>query len=504
MASESGHLTKVGPSESLSSDGLPFQAFDDGAAVELVSGLRKVYLERRTRSIEWRKRQLEGIVKLVEENEDEIAEVLMKDLARPKIQSLSLDIVQSIGSAKRAIKNLESWMKPKKVATDLLNMPGKSLIYPEPLGVVLIIAPWNLPFELLLQPLIGAVAAGNAAVLKPSELSPHSSTLLARLVPKYLDTSAIKVVEGAVSETTALLNQRWDLIFFTGSTAVGRIVMAAASKHLTPVVLELGGKNPVYIDDSVDLKVAVKRIVFGMCLNAGQACLSPDYILIPASFKDIFIDEVRKHLKEAYGEDPKKSSDLSRIISERHVARIRGLLTHPDVADKIILGGDVDEANLFVAPTVLVDVPWNTPLMEEENFGPLLAVQSVRDLDEAIEIINGRPKALAVYVFSKKKEVVARIVDETSSGAVLANDTVVHYTNANLPYGGVGESGMGTCHGKYSFDAFSHQKTVMEKSFFGDLDARYPPSTPLKESLMRHILLLDLFGALLVLLGLKK
>jgi acyl-CoA reductase-like NAD-dependent aldehyde dehydrogenase len=364
-------------------------------------------------------------------------------------------------------------MKPRRVSAPVAVQPAKARIVPEPLGVVLIIAPWNYPFQLSIGPLIGAIAAGNCAILKPSEVASATSRVLAELVPKYLDRDCIAVVEGGVPETTALLAQELDHIFYTGNGAVGRIVMEAAAKHLTPVTLELGGKSPCIVDRDVDLTTAARRITWGKFFNAGQTCVAPDYLLVHESIKKPLLDKIASMIREFFGDDPQKSADFGRIINARHHKRLTALLD----SGTAFVGAKTDADDRYIAPTVLTDVSPDSPAMADEIFGPILPVISVSSLDEAIEFVNERPKPLALYVFSNDRDRTRRVVERTSSGGACVNDVLTHLLPHELPFGGVGPSGMGAYHGKASFDTFTHMKSVLEKPFYMDPPLRYPPYT---------------------------
>jgi aldehyde dehydrogenase (NAD+) len=349
---------------------------------------------------------------------------------------------------------------------------------------VLIISPWNYPIQLLLGPLVGALAAGNTALLKPSEMAPHTAAALAELVPRYLDSDSIKVVEGGVPETTALLKERFDHIFFTGNGTVGRIVMRAAAEHLTPVTLELGGKSPCIVDRSVDLEVAAKRIAWAKFFNAGQSCTSVDYVLVHQSMEDALVHRLEAAVREFYGDDPKESPDFARIVNERHHQRLSELLSEGE----LVCGGETDAETRYIAPTIIRGVTRDMKVMKEEIFGPILPVVSVRDIDEAIDFVNAGDKPLALYVFSRSAKRVKRVLRETSSGGACINECIAHMVVPELPFGGVGESGMGAYHGRASFETFSHRKSVLEKSTKVDPPVRYPPYTDEKAKWMRRLL----------------
>ena len=446
--------------------------------------LRATFNTGITRPLAWRKHQLEQMIKMLEENEAEFLDALKTDLGKPAVEGFITDIAFVIGEVKLMLKNLERWNRPQRVPTPLVAMPAKSTLIPEPLGVVLVIAPWNYPVQLLLVPAAGAIAAGNAVVMKPSEVSAATSEVLARLVPKYLDESAVALVEGGVPETTDLLAQRFDHIFYTGNGTVGRIVMAAAANNLTPVTLELGGKSPVIIDDSANVKVAARRIAWGKWLNAGQTCVAPDYVLVSEKLRDPLIEEIRSAVSDFYGDDPHTSDSYGRIVSDRHFNRLRSMLDNGHV----VLGGDTKDDDRYIAPTVLVDPDLSSPLMNEEIFGPLLPVLTVKGADEAISFVSARPHPLALYVFAERRSVIDDVLARTTAGGVTVNGTLMHLTSPHLPFGGVGESGMGGYHGKAGVRLFQHMKPVLARGTKIDPSIAYPPYTPKKAKLFRKIL----------------
>ncbi|XP_072981541.1 aldehyde dehydrogenase family 3 member H1 [Typha angustifolia] len=475
---------------------------DAEKAAEMVGGLRRMFESGRTKEYEWRMAQLKSIARLIDEKEKEIMEALREDLGKPEIESYLHEISMAKSACTFALKQLKIWIKPEKVRSSVTTYPSTAEIVSEPLGVVLIISAWNYPFLLSLEPLIGAIAAGNVAVLKPSEVAPSTSSLFAKLLPEYIDESCIKVVEGGIPETTALLEQKWDKIFYTGNGKVGRIVMTAAAKHLTPVVLELGGKSPVIVDSNVDLKVAAKRIAVGKWgCNSGQACIAPDYIITTKSFAKELVDSLKITLERFYGKDPLESKDLSRIVNYNHFSRLTSLLDEKYVSDKIIYGGKRDEKQLKIAPTLLLDVPHDSVIMKDEIFGPLLPIITVDKVEDSFAFINSKTKPLAAYLFTKNKKLEEQFVKNVSAGGLLINDTVLHLANPYLPFGGVGESGTGSYHGKFSFEAFSHKKAVLSRGFGGEAKARYPPYTPAKQKILRGLLNGNIMALILALLG---
>lgn len=453
-------------------------------AAGLVGRLRDTFDTGRTKPIGWRKAQLRRLDDLIKENEAALVEALASDLGRPGFEAWVAEIRVLELEIEHALRDLADWMAPERTTAPMVLQPAGAWIQQEPLGVVLIIAPWNYPIQLALAPLIGAIAAGNCAVVKPSEVSPASSRLMAELLPRYLDTDAVAIVEGAVPETTALLEQRWDHIFFTGGERVGKIVMTAAAQHLTPVTLELGGKSPCIVDSTANLKVTAKRLIWGKGFNAGQTCIAPDYILVEESVKRPLIDALVRALKDFYGDDPQASPDFSRIVSPRHFARLMALMQDGTVAH----GGSADADSKFIELTLLDDVPVDSPLMTEEIFGPLLPIVSVPSVDEAIRFVNSRPKPLALYVFSGDRAVSKKVLERTSSGGACVNDCFVHFAVPGLPFGGVGTSGMGAYHGKHSFDTFSHRKGVIEKPTLVDPWLRYPPYNDTKKKWTKRLM----------------
>lgn len=454
-------------------------------AAVLAKSLRATFDSGRTRPLAWRKEQIAGLRRMMEEGEEELLEALRVDLGRPKVEAFAADIGHTKQELRHLAKHVDGWVKPTRVKVPLTVAPAKAWIVPEPLGVVLVIAPWNYPIQLLVEPVGAALAAGNCVLAKPSELAPACSAAMARLLPRYVDPEAVTVVEGGVDDTTALLAERWDHIFFTGSTAVGRVVAAAAAKHLTPTVLELGGKSPTYVHASADLDVAARRIAWGKFLNAGQTCIAPDYVLVDHQIKDVLVDKLASQIGEFYGSDPKASKSFGRIVNGRHLDRLQGLLDKG--AGTVAAGGQVDATERFVAPTVTVEPSLDSPVMQEEIFGPILPVLGVEGPAEAKAFITARPKPLALYVFAQHDDVVDDIVSSTSSGGVCVNQTLMHLLPPDLPFGGVGDSGMGAYHGKTGFDVFSHHKSVLRKPTKPDLKLLYPPYKPLVEKLVRRI-----------------
>ncbi|XP_046745798.1 aldehyde dehydrogenase, dimeric NADP-preferring isoform X1 [Diprion similis] len=445
---------------------------------DIVQRSRDAFLSGKTRPLKWRIQQVKAFIKMIDENVADIHAALTTDLRRCKYENVVLDLDFAKNEATLLLDNLAEWSAPEEPPKGIVNILDSVKIYKDPYGVVLVIGPWNYPFQLSVVPMIAAIAAGNCVILKPSEVSPATSKIMAELIPKYLDNECCQVILGGVPETTELLKQRFDYIFYTGSTMVGRIVRDAANKYLTPVTLELGGKSPVYIDSTADIRITTRRLLWGKCINSGQTCVAPDYVLCTHEVQEALINEAKKVLKEWYGDNPKDSPDLTRMISDRHFQRLAGFLSGNG---KTAVGGETDPAEKFIAPTILVDVKPTDPIMNDEIFGPILPVVSIANAYEAIKFINSREKPLAMYIFSKNEADVSLILENTSSGGVCVNETVLHLAVETLPFGGVGASGMGSYHGKYSFDTFVHKKSVLIKSFNGLGEAiaacRYPPYT---------------------------
>ena len=451
---------------------------------QVVATARTAFESGKTRPLAWRKAQLSSMIKMLQDNADEFSAALKQDLGRGPEEAWLYDIGFSITEIELIIKNLKKWTEPRKVSTPLVSLPGSSHRIPQPLGVVLVIAPWNYPIQLLLIPVAGAIAAGNAVVMKPSEVSSATSALLGKLVPQYFDKDAIAIVEGAVPETTQLLAEKFDHIFYTGNGTVGRVVMRAAAENLTPVTLELGGKSPTIVDKSANLAIAGRRIAWAKYVNAGQTCVAPDYVLAHADIADKLVDEIRKSVKDFYGADPQSSGDFARISSPRHFSRLKAMLT----SGKVAIGGETDEQQRYIAPTVLVDVTASDSVMQEEIFGPILPMLTVGSIDEAINFVNARPHPLALYVFAEDQKVNDKVVASTTSGGVTVNGTIFHMTGPFLPFGGVGESGMGAYHGRAGVDTFQHLKPVLRRSTRVDAPLAYPPYTKRKFAILKKFI----------------
>ena len=457
-----------------------------GEAAELVRHLRTGFDSGRTRPVECRLGQLDALERMLVEREDELAAALQHDLGKPPFESWLTEL-RFVGREIDDIrKHLRTWMRPERQKLPWVLQPGRAHVVREPLGVVLVIAPWNYPVQLLLAPLAAAIAAGNAVVCKPSEVSSATSAALARLLPEYLDPDAVAVVEGGVAETTALLEQRWDHIMYTGNGTVGRIVAAAAAKHLTPVTLELGGKSPVIVDRDANIKLAAGRIAFARFMNAGQTCVAADHVFVHADVEEELVTALRAEIVARFGTDPKQSKDYGRVVNSSHTTRIKGLLEEGGF--EVAHGGEVDVEANYVAPTLLRGVTPGAGVMEEEIFGPVLPLLPFDDLAEPIAAINAGDKPLALYLFTASEETVQRVLDETSSGGVAVNDAITHLLVPGLPFGGVGESGYGAYHGRWGFDTFSHRRAVLRRpSRNVDPPMLKPPYSRWKQALARKV-----------------
>ncbi|XP_076546172.1 aldehyde dehydrogenase type III isoform X2 [Osmia lignaria lignaria] len=464
-------------------------AYSNGKMVtdyaSLVERTRNTFFTGKTRPLEWRKKQLKQSLLMLEECKSEIISALASDLHRCKFESIAMEIQIIEGEIKDMLMHIKEWSADEKPPKAMVNMLDKVEIRKDPYGIVLVIGPWNYPLQLCLIPVIGAIAAGNCVILKPSELSLATSQLLAKILPRYLDSECVHVVLGGVPETTELLKQKFDYIFYTGSTSVGKIIREAANKFLTPVTLELGGKSPVYIDNTADISIAVKRILWGKCINVGQTCIAPDYIICTPEVQNKFIPEAEKVLKEWYGENPKESPDLARIISDNHYQR---LVKYLSGNGKVAIGGNCDPVDKYISPTILIDVKPTDPVMQDEIFGPILPFVTVNNAYEAIKFINSRNSPLVLYVFTKDKRVQELIINQTQSGSVAVNETIMQFTVDTLPFGGVGYSGMGCYHGKYTFDTFVHKKGCLIKDYNKLVESiascRYPPYSDKKLSFL--------------------
>lgn len=449
---------------------------------EIVKNQHKYYMSGATRPLEFRLESLRKLQQAVRDNEKQICDALLKDLNKQPFESYMAEIGMVLDEVKFHIRHLPGWIKNKRVPTPLAQFHAVSFISPEPYGVALIMSPWNYPILLCLDPLIGAISAGNCAVVKPSAYTPATSQVIADIVSAIYPPDYITVVQGGRQENTALLDQKFDTIFFTGSVSVGKVVMEAAAKHLTPLTLELGGKSPAIVDASADLKLAAKRIAFGKLLNGGQTCVAPDYVLVEASVRDKLVRNFKEVLDELFPNGD--YSDHVRIVNERHYQEKKALLEGQTIA----FGGVFDDERHTLEPTVLIDVDPESAVMQEEIFGPILPVLTWNKLDEAIDFVRNRPKPLALYLFTGKKDSEKKVLDSCSFGGGCINDTVIHLATSHMGFGGVGHSGMGSYHGKQSFDTFTHHRSIVRKSTWLDLPFRYPPADDKKLRLIRWFL----------------
>ena len=455
----------------------------DAAPTADLRDLRRTFASGATRSYGWRDRQLHALDAMLHAEYERIVAALREDLGKCDFETVTSETGFVSAEVQFIRKRLKRWIAARRVPSTLLSQPARSEVRPEPLGVVLIIGAWNYPIQLVLAPLAGALAAGNCAVIKPSELAPATSTLLADMLPRYLDADAVRVVEGGIPETTALLAQPWDKIFYTGNGRVARIVMRAAAEHLTPVALELGGKCPVIVDETADLRQAARRIAWAKAYNAGQSCTAPDYVLTSPSMQEDFIGAFSSAIREFYPDGAAASRDYGKIVSERHFDRIVGLLDGQDIAH----GGGHSREELFIEPTVLRSVNPSSSVMQEEIFGPVLPIILVEDQAEACRFINSRPKPLAIYAFTKDTKRLERLIAETSSGGMTVGACMLHGANPSLPFGGVGESGMDAYHGEAGFRCFTHYKAIMKKSSLPDPRFVFPPYKPRITRILRRL-----------------
>lgn len=437
----------------------------------IIESQRVFFEEGKTKDIDFRIKQLEKLKELIIKYEEEILEALRKDLNKSKFEAYVTEIGMIVQEINHTIKKLPKWAKAKRARTPIAQAISTSKIHSSPYGVVLIISPWNYPFQLTMAPLIGAIAAGNCVVLKPSPYSENTSQLMAKIIEENFEKEYVAIFQGGREVNEKLLEEKWDYIFFTGSPGVGRVVMEAASKDLTPVTLELGGKSPCIVDETADIELAGKRITWGKLINSGQTCVAPDYILVHKKVKDELIKNIKKYITQFYGEEPLENPDYPKIINQKHFNRLLGLIKE----EEIIFGGKYNESTRQIEPTILDNVEWENKIMEEEIFGPFFPILEFEDLDHIIHKINSRPSPLSLYLFTTSKENEGKVIKNTKYGGGCINDTIVHLATTNMPFGGVGNSGMGSYHGKWSFDTFSYKKSMLKKSNILDLHFRYPP-----------------------------
>ncbi|MBU3111589.1 aldehyde dehydrogenase [Clostridium lacusfryxellense] len=449
------------------------ETIDQEAVQSMLNEHNKYFLLGETRDIDFRIAALKKLKNVIKKYEEEIIKALYRDLGKSEFEAYGTEIGFVLDSIGNFIKHLKSWAKTKNVRTPLHQFPSKGYIMYEPYGTVLIIGPFNYPFQLLIEPLIGAIAAGNCAILKPSESTPTVSGLVKKIIEDAFEKEYIRVIEGEKETTSALINSPFDYIFFTGSVPVGRIVMKAAAENLVPVTLELGGKSPVIVDKTANLELAAKRILWGKLINAGQTCIAPDYIFVHKSIKERFIQMLKIEVVNFYGEDASKSSDYGRIVNKRQFDRLATIIENDK--NKIIYGGGSNAGALYIEPTIIDKVNWQDDVMKDEIFGPIMPILEYENLDEVIEMINDRPKPLSLYVFTEDKNFETTVLRRISFGGGCINDTISHVASSNMPFGGVGNSGMGSYHGRDSFETFSHRKSILKKSTSMDIKLIFPP-----------------------------
>jgi aldehyde dehydrogenase (NAD+) len=437
----------------------------------LVQRQRQFFLTDETKNIQFRKEQLKMLRNLIISNEDEIYKVLGTDFKKPPFETYLSENGYMIMEINQFLKRLKKWARPRRIPSNLVNFPSSCFLMYEPYGISLIIAPWNYPFQLAIGPLVGAMSAGNCAILKPSELTPSTSEFISKLINENFRDDYIHVIEGDATVSQSLLKEKFDYIFFTGSTRIGQIIAEAAARNLTPATLELGGKSPCFVDGSVDMKLTARRIIWGKFLNNGQTCLAPDYIYVDQKHKDDLLEQLKNEIIHRFGSDPEKSLDLARVVNQNHFNRLRDLITQ----GKVFYGGRFNMKDLYISPTILHDVSWDDDVMDREIFGPVLPVLSYDEIDKVIRDLKTREKPLSLYVFSKRKSFTRKLLQDLSFGGGTVNDTVIHFGNPNVPFGGVGQSGYGAYHGRHSFETFSHKKGIVKKATWIDIPIRYAP-----------------------------
>ena len=450
----------------------------------IIAKQQAFFNSNKSKDVHFRMEQLTKFKKALKENEGIIYQAIYADYGKSMFDTYLSEISMVYHELNNCIRHIKAWSKPKRVATNFANFPAKSYIIPEPLGTTLVIGAWNYPYQLSLVPALTALAAGNTVILKPSELPANTSAAMAKIINENFPSDYFYVFEGGVKETTALLENRFDKIFFTGSIPVGRIIYQAAAKHLTPVTLELGGKCPTFVLADTNIKMTAKRIVWAKFLNAGQTCVAPDYILVDKTIEAAFLIELKRQIDEFYKNKEDIEENYSRIINMENFDRLCNLMD----ADKIYCGGNVNRKNRFISPTILHNITFEDDIMKDEIFGPILPVISFSNLDEAIRKVKIRPKPLACYVYAKSRKTIDKLLSEISFGGGAVNDSVVHLGNSHLPFGGVGLSGIGNYHGKFGFDSFSHSKSVLEKPFWLELNVKYAPYTNKKLKMLKWLL----------------
>ncbi len=451
---------------------------------EVLQQQKQFFLSGKTLDISFRISQLNKLYAAVKRYEKDITQALYKDLHKSEFEAYATEIGFVLEEISLMVRKLRRWAKPNRKSTPLTAFSGKSYILYEPYGTVLIIAPWNYPFQLMFAPLVGAIAAGNTVVLKPSPYSANTAAVMEKIITETFEPNYIAIFQGHRDVNQALLEQKFDFIFFTGSPNTGKVVMSYAAKNLTPVILELGGKSPAIVDKDANLKLAAKSIVFGKLTNAGQTCIAPDYLFVHKDVKDQLLKRLVHYIERFYGKDQRQAPHYPRIITQQNVDRLYQYLR----CGKIYYGGQVDRADRYVQPTILTDVNTDCEVMQYEIFGPILPVLEFEDIQEVIDFVNSRPKPLAFYYFSRNKKKIRYVLSSTTSGGASINDTLMHFVNPKIPFGGVGNSGMGRYHGWYSFDAFSNKRSVYSKNLWIDLPFRYPPANNFKLKIVKKLL----------------
>ncbi len=450
---------------------------------EILKEQKTFFKSGKTRPVEFRIAQLRKMQRWIHEHEQQIYQALREDLNKAPFETYATEMGIVLEEINFACRHLKRWAKPRRVPTPITQFPSHCFRYPEPYGTVLIMSPWNYPFMLTLAPLVGALAAGNCAVLKPSAYSPATSAVIAKMTEELYPCQYVAAVQGGREENQELLKQRFDYIFFTGGVSVGKLVMKSASEHLTPVTLELGGKSPCIVDETANIKLAARRIVWGKYLNAGQTCVAPDYLLVHSSVRDALLEEMKKQIRAMFGEHPEQNPEYPKIINEKHFLRLQGLMKDGN----LVTGGQINQDTRQIAPTIIDGITEDSPIMQEEIFGPIMPVLTFENLEEAIAFAGRREKPLALYLFTGSKKRQDQVLSRLSFGGGCINDTVVHLATSYMPFGGVGSSGMGQYHGKESFETFSHQKSIMKKSLLLDIPLRYPPYRDLYLKLLKMI-----------------
>ena len=473
-----GHTMYLMTSPVLSGAALPQLALADRLRATFATGV--------TRPLQWRRRQLDRLVLMLRHDAGTLTDAMAADMGKPELEAWLTDVAAVRRDIEGIARHLDGWAAPQAVPVPWPLWPGRAQTVPEPLGAVLVIGPWNYPVRCVVLPLAFALAAGNTAAVKPSELAPATSAVLARLLPAYLDDAAVSVAEGGPDVARSLLEQRWDHVFFTGSGRVGRLVMTAAARHLTPVTLELGGKNPAIVGSPRDVDVVARRLTWGKFLNAGQTCVAPDYALVARAAERPLVEAVVRQLSKFYGDGPGPSPDLARVVNQAHMDRLVGLVRATQ--GRVVVGGTWDGPSRYFAPTVVADVSWDDPLMQEEIFGPVLPIVTYDDIDDALVELNRRDKPLALYIYSDDDNLVEKVIAGTSSGSVCTNHNAVQLGVPGLPFGGVGASGLGAYHGKAGFDTFSHTKSVLRRPTHGEVPLVYPPYNSFKRWVLRRAL----------------